>query len=127
MRKLIILLVAILLPSSAPLLRANDNSQSIKIPLSDEPGMKNVRSLYEDSIESYYWGEFSGIQTVVTKEQGDINMYVSNITTGESWSYSFDSIMEPQSFIQLSGNPGYYEVEYVTESGDIYYGVFIIE
>ena len=89
--------------------------------------MKNVRSLKPAVIESCYLRMLSGIQTVVTKEQGDINMYVSNITTGESWSYSFDSIMEPQSFIQLSGNPGYYEVEYVTESGDIYYGVFIIE
>ena len=112
MRKLIILLV--------------ERPESIRISLDTKP-VKNVRSLKPTVIESCYLRMLSGIQTVVTKEQGDINMYVSNITTGESWSYSFDSIMEPQSFIQLSGNPGYYEVEYVTESGDIYYGVFIIE
>lgn len=125
MRKLIILLVAILLPFS-PLLKADERPESIRISLDTKP-VKNVRSLKPAVIESCYLRMLSGIQTVVTKEQGDINMYVSNITTGESWSYSFDSIMEPQSFIQLSGNPGYYEVEYVTESGDIYYGVFIIE
>lgn len=125
MRKLIILLVAILLPFS-PLLKADERPESIRISLDTKP-VKNVRSLKPAVIESCYLRMLSGIQTVVTKEQGDINMYVSNITTGESWSYSFDSIMEPQSFIQLSGNSGYYEVEYVTESGDIYYGVFIIE
>ena len=125
MRKLIILLVAILLPFS-PLLKADERPESIRISLDTKP-VKNVRSLKPAVIESCYLRMLSGIQTVVTKEQGDINMYVSNITTGESWSYSFDSIMEPQSFIQLSGNSGYYEVEYVTESDDIYYGVFIIE
>ena len=125
MRKLIILLVAILLPFS-PLLKADERPESIRISLDTKP-VKNVRSLKPAVIESCYLRMLSGIQTAVTKEQGDINMYVSNITTGESWSYSFDSIMEPQSFIQLSGNSGYYEVEYVTESGDIYYGVFIIE
>ena len=40
---------------------------------------------------------------------------------------SFDSSNEQQSFLQISGTPGYYEIEYITEPGDIYEGEFLIE
>ena len=32
-----------------------------------------------------------------------------------------------QTLLPISGTPGYYEIEYVTESGDVYTGEFLIE
>ena len=57
---------------------------------------------------------------------GKIEIIVTNSSTGESWSNFFDSSIEPQSFLQISGTPGYYNVEYVTESNETYVGSFVI-
>ena len=126
MRKLTILLMAILLPLSPLVLNADERPESIKISLDPKP-VKNVRSLQSDFIESCYLYTYAGIQTVVTEDSGTIYVYVSNVTSGEFWSYSFDSSIETQSFVKISGNPGYYEVAYVTETGNMYNGSFLIE
>ena len=75
----------------------------------------------------FYDGMSSAIFTIVTSDLGQIEMTVTNLSTGEAWSDSFDSGVIMQNLLPISGTPGYYEIEYVTESGDVYAGEFIIE
>lgn len=88
----------------------------------DRPCVKNTRGkLVRDlqvTISADYYSMLSSIYTTV---------YVTNTSTGEFWMTSFDSSNEQQSFLQISGTPGYYEIEYITESGDVYEGEFLIE
>lgn len=78
-------------------------------------------------IYAFYDGMSSVIYTIVRSDIGLIEMNVTNHSTGEFWMTSFDSSNEQQSFLQISGTPGCYEIEYITESGDIYEGTFLIE
>lgn len=126
MRKLMILMMAFLLPLSALEMRADDKEQIKKIPLGFETGGRITRSLHEGVIESYYYVDYSYIYTIVADNLGYVEVVVTNNSTGESWSNTFDSSIEPQSFLQISGTPGYYGVEYVTESGETYVGSFVI-
>lgn len=114
MRKLLILLMAMLLPLSALEISADEKKPPLKIPLRLEQGTKNVRGLVGCSIESAYYSVLSGIHTI------------TSVNLGEFWMTSFDSSNEQQSFLQISGTPGYYEIEYITESGDIYEGEFYV-
>ena len=78
-------------------------------------------------IHALFNGMSSTIQTTVTSDLGEIEMTVTNLSTGEAWSDSFDSGVIMQTLLPISGTPGYYEIEYVTESGDVYAGEFLIE
>ena len=126
MRKLIILIMAFLLPLSALEMRADDKEQIKKIPLWRTDGSHLRRDFVVIPIESYYYASMEGLITTATN-LGDVVVNISNMSTGESWSNIFDSSTESQSFFQISGTPGYYGIEYVTESGEIYSGEFIIE
>ena len=126
MRKLLILLMAMLLPLSALEISADEKGVIQKIPL--QIGKSTI--LKRDCtvpIEANYYGMISGIQTSVSEDIGEVEVLVTNTSTGEFWMTSFDSSNEQQSFLQISGTPGYYEIEYITESGDIYEGEFLIE
>lgn len=127
MRKLLILLMALLLPLSALEMRADEEKPYLKIPLRFEKGGgKLVRDL-QVTISADYYSMFSSIYTTVYEDLGEIEVYVTNTSTGEFWMTSFDSSNEQQSFLQISGTPGCYEIEYITESGDVYEGEFLIE
>ena len=126
MRKLLILLMAMLLPLSALEISADEKGVIQKIPL--QIGKSTI--LKRDCtvpIEANYYGMISGIQTSVSEDIGEVEVLVTNTSTGEFWMTSFDSSNEQQSFLQISGTPGYYDIEYITESGDIYEGTFLIE
>ena len=127
MRKLMILLVAFLLPLSALEMRADEKGEIQKIPLILQGGTKLKRNIEESSIESYYYGMLSGIQTTVTEDLGEVEVTVTNLSTGEAWSDSFDSGVTMQTLLPISGTSGYYEINYVTESGDVYTGEFLVE
>lgn len=127
MRKLMIFLVAFLLPLSALEMSADEKGEIQKIPLVLQGGTKLKRNIEEFSIESYYYGMLSSIQTTVTSDLGQIEMTVTNLSTGEAWSDTFDSGAIMQILLPISGTPGCYEIEYVTESGDVYAGEFLIE
>lgn len=126
MKKLIIFLMAVLLPLSAFEMSA-DEKEARKIPLRMGKTEKLSRDLVIEPIESYYLGMMSSIQTTVTSDLGRIDMTVTNLMTGESWSDSFDSGMIPQTFLPISGAPGLYEITYLTSFGDLYEGTFTIE
>ena len=61
------------------------------------------------------------------REIGNDLLTVTNLSTGEVWSDTFDSGVIMQTLLPVSGAPGYYEIEYVTESGDVYAGELLIE
>lgn len=128
MRKLILLLMAILLPVSLFVMRADDYDEqpAKKIPLRFEQGTILTRS-QTFSIESYYYSMVSCIQTTVCADLGIVDMTVTNCSTGEVWSSVFDSGVQSHAVLQLSGPPGFYVISYITSSGDVYEGEFIIE
>ena len=126
MKKLIILLIAVLLPLSAFEMSA-DETEARKIPLRIQEGTHFERSLIQTPIDSYYIGGIAEIYTVVDSSFGQIDMTVINFTTGESWSYSFNSNEVSQISLSISGTPGFYEITYLTSFGDLYEGTFTIE
>lgn len=127
MRTFLNFLVVLLLPFVAPVLRADQPPTSVTIILSNEQTNKKVRLVHDVPIDLYYWAAFSGLYTEVTQDMGLVEVTVSNITSGEFWHYSFNSGRETSSFFQLPVSFGYYEVRYITESGEVYQGVFVIE
>lgn len=124
-RKLITLIMAVLLPLSAFYMNA-DEKEAKKIPLTQGNIQKLERSLFEIPLESYYIGMMDAIQTSVTTDVGIVEMNVTNLSTGETWSDTFDSAVTPH-FLQISGAPGLYEITYLTSFGDLYEGNFTIE
>ena len=120
MRKILIFTMAFLLPFIAPEMRADEEVQIKKIPYLH-------RDLIIVPIESYYYGAMGSVCTSFVGDLGEVELIVTNTFTGESWNYLFDSASEPQTLLPISGSAGYYEVEYITESGDVYVGEFLIE
>ena len=126
MRKIMILMMAFLLPFTALEMRADEPKVENKIPLTiDRKGILSRDASYR--VVAAYYPEFTSVLTVVIGNLGDVEVIVTNTSTGEFWSDTFDSTTERQSFLQISGSQGYYEIEYITESGDVYSGQFLIE
>ena len=122
-----IFLVAFLLPLSALEMSADEKSKVKPIPIQVDRELVLHRDLSSCAIKAFYYGMLSSIQTTVTSDLGQIEMTVTNLSTGEAWSDSFDSGLIMQTLLPISGTPGYYEIEYITESGDVYAGEFLIE
>ena len=127
MRKILILTMAFLLPVSALEMRADEKEQIKKIPLKMDSNKDLCRSLVDEPIVSVYYAMFTSIQTTVTDDLGEVDLTVTNLMTGESWWTTFDSGETSQSLLPISGSPGYYEIEYITEAGEVYVGEFLIE
>lgn len=125
MRKLFILIMAFLLPVSALEMRA-DETKVDKILIRVDRKGRLSRDLDAEFLVTYYVN-FPCIQTTVPEDLGEVELNVANLSTGESWSCIFDSATQSQAFLPISGSPGYYEIEYTTESGDVYSGELLIE
>lgn len=125
MRKFILLL-ATLLPLFVFEMNA-DEKEAKKIPLQVQSTGRLCRSLTEAPIEASYYGILSALHTMVLSDIGEVELIVTNCSTGENWSYCFDSATETMCFLGISGTSGYYEVTYLTEMDYIYSGTFIIE
>lgn len=126
MRKLFLML-AFLLPLFAPDMSADDENAKMKIPLKLEPSKHFTRSLIEEPITCHYYGIVTSIVTTVTSDQGNVTLTVTNLSTGEVWYDVFDSGTDPQTVLPISGTPGFYEITYITSSGDVYEGSFTIQ
>ena len=100
-----------------------ESSQEIPIRQSGSHG--SIRSLSE--IQAYYNGMLSVVCTSVFADLGEIDLAVTNCTTGEFWQDTFESYDCMQHVLSVSGTPGLYEVTYTVESGGQYYGTFMIE
>ena len=124
MRKQIILLLAVLLPMFAFDMNA-DEKRTKKIPL-DPPRNICVERGMALQINAWYDYTLSSIITAASSDLGEVSLTVTNLSTGETWYDTFDSSSTPQAMTPISGASGYYEVIYVTGSGDMYEGGFIL-
>ena len=124
-KKLITLIMAVLLPLSAFQMNA-DEKEARKIPINLGTQISFQRDFLRVPIESYYIGITNTVQTSVSSDLGMVEVTVANLTTGETWSETFDSAVSPH-FLQISEAPGLYEITYLTSFGDLYEGTFTIE
>ena len=97
-----------------------------EIPLKHVLSRPPARNLEVLTLQAYYNCMLDGIQTIVTMNLSSIEMTVTNLPTGETWSDTFDSAVTPH-FLPISGAPGLYEITYLTSFGDLYEGTFTIE
>lgn len=120
-------MTAILLPLFAVHISA-DEPVNMKIPLKQSTSTgKITRGLSLESIEAYYYGMLSAVHTSLATDLGEIDVTVTNCSTGEFWEDTFDSSSLSQHVLPISGTHGPYEVIYTTETGDLFYGTFVIE
>ena len=90
----------------------------VEVPIRKPGAHDLVRSLCE--IQAYYYGMLSAVYTSVAYNLGEIDVIVTNCSTGEFWEDCFDSSMIPQHYLTISSTPGLYEVTYTTSSGDLF-------
>jgi len=127
--KFLLILMAVFLPLSASVLNADDKKNRQEIPLDQIINGDNDydnRSLIQLPVECCYFCMMDSIVTTVFTDLGDVTLTVTNCSTGSVWYDSFDSALEPQTILPLSGEPGIYEIVYITESGAVYEGTFNI-
>ena len=126
--KFLLILLAVFLPLSASVLNADEPPHKQDIPLYpiDPEGGKDIRSQIQHPIECHYLGMINAFVTTVWSDLGDVTLTVTNCSTGSVWYDSFNSSMEPQAFLAISGEPGTYKIIYITESGGIYKGALTI-
>lgn len=128
--KLLLMTLVVFLPLSSFVMNADEQKNKQEIPLHQThdsgPG-HDIRSLIQLPIECHYFGIMNTIVTTVWSDLGDVVLTVTNCSTGSVWYDSFDSALEPQTILPISGDPGVYEITYITESGNVYEGTFIIE
>ena len=120
--------MAILLPLSTLVMHADKTKDQNEIPLyqtGSEGGINN-RSIAKIDLACYYYETMKVISTTALSNLGDVTLTVTNCSTGSVWHSSFDSAIEPHIFLAISGEPGIYEIIYVTESGDVFRGTFAI-
>lgn len=127
--KFFLILLTAFLPISAFVLNADGPPHKQEIPLTPVVNGgtdNNNRSVIQLPIECCYLGMMNSIITFVYSDLGDVNLTVTNYSTGNVWYDSFDSALEPQTMLTLSGEPGTYQVIYITESAEVYEGTFTI-
>lgn len=126
MRKFLLFLTALLMPVFALDMRADGEDAVMKIPLKMDSGTNLNRSLVPESVECHYFGMMNSVVTTVWSDLGEVVLTVTNCSTGNVWYDTFDSAQEPQAALALSGEPGIYEIVYITETGGVYEGTFTI-
>lgn len=128
--KFLLIFLAVFLPLSTSVLNAGENKNKQDIPLypvDNGPSDNDNRSLIQIPIECCYFGMINSLVTTVWSDFGDVVLTVTNCSTGNVWYDSFDSALEPQTMLTLSGEPGIYQIAYITESGGVYEGTFTIQ
>lgn len=128
-QKFIFLFLAVFLPLSASVLNADEKMNKQQIPLTpivDGGSENDNRSIGLLPIECHYLGMMNAIVTTVWSDLGDVTFTVTNCSTGNVWYDTFDSALEPQTVLPISGESGTYQIVYITESGGVYEGTFNI-
>lgn len=97
-----------------------------EIPIRKVDDNRIIRGLTEVQLSARYNSVLMCIQTHTSTNLGQIEMTVTNLTTGETWYDIFNSAISPH-LLPISGAPGLYEITYLTSFGDLYEGTFIIE
>lgn len=97
-----------------------------EIPLEKKVDKRLERTGFVMSIESCYNGILSSVVTTISEDVGEVTLKVTNFSTGETWYDTFDSSSTPQVMTPISGSTGTYEIVYITESGEVYEGNFML-
>ena len=97
-----------------------------EIPIRKVDDNRIIRSLTEVQLSAWYNPVFMLIQTNSTSDLGSVEMTVTNLSTSETWTDSFDYVVTPH-LLPISGAPGLYEITYLTSFGNLYEGTFTIE
>lgn len=126
MKKIIFFLSALLLPFFAFEMSADEEPAVMKIPLEILPGNNLTRNFAEENLECYYCDDMSTITTTFFDDLGIVHLTITNTATGEVWYDTLDSGVQSHAVTPISGTPGYYQVIYQIESGNMYYGYFIL-
>lgn len=124
MKKLIIIILVLL-----PLFTFSANAD--EKPVRQEIPLKRIGNICSENrslnpVECCYIGMMNFIQTSIYTDLGDVYVEVINNNTGETFWDSFDSGITPQHILTVSDTSGYYQVTYITETGDIYEGGFVL-
>ena len=122
----IFLVLALLLPFFASKVDAEEESVIIPLDVQKVVTDRNDRSLVMNSITVCYYGMFQGILTNVSGNLGQIEVVVSNETTGEIWYFLFDSTSYQQDLLHISGTTRFYCVTIATDRGEKYQGTFTL-
>lgn len=117
--------MALLLPLFAFEMSADEKEVKV-IPLINDLRGLEERIIMNCPLEAYYIGTTSSIQTTVSSDLGTVEIVVSNLATGKSWSDIFDSGLSPWHELQISSDSGNYEILYVTETGDSFQGLLTL-
>lgn len=128
--KFLLILLAVFLPLSASVLNADETKNKQEIPLHqncNEDGEYNNRSVPQLPIDCCYLSMMNSLVTTVWSDLGDVTLTVTNCSTGSVWYDTFDTALEPQTVLPLSGEPGIYQIVYITGSGGVYEGNFTIQ
>ena len=119
-----ILLVLVAIFCNMPMRGDSPPECSQEIPIRQSGSHGSIRSLSE--IQAYYNGMLSTVCSSVASDLGEIDVTVTNCTTGEFWEDTFNSSLTSLHLLQISSTSGFYEVTYTTETGSIYEGFFLI-
>ncbi len=125
MMKKFMISMPLLLPLFAFEMSADEKEVQVIPLINDVKGLEE-RTIMRCPIEAYYIGTTSSIQTAVSSDLGTVEIVVTDLSTGESWSDIFDSGLLPYHELQISGDSGDYEILYITESGDLYQGFLVL-
>ena len=127
MRKIFMFLMALLLPLFSLKMSADEEKAIIRIPITLEPEKNLTRSQGDEQIICHYHGMMTSIVTTFSLDLGEVTLTVTNCSTGEVWYDVYDSVNESQAIMPISGADGLYEIAYISESGDIYEGTFVLK
>lgn len=120
-------LMALLLPLFSLKMSADEEKAIIRIPITLEPEKNLTRSQGDEQIICHYHGMMTSIVTTFSLDLGEVTLTVTNCSTGEVWYDVYDSVNESQAIMPISGADGLYEIAYISESGDIYEGTFVLK
>ena len=128
--KFFLIFLAVVLHLSSSVLNADEPPHKQDIPLNQiingDDDYDN-RSLVMVPVECSYFSMMNSIVTTVYSDLGDVFLTVTNCSTGNVWYDSFDSALEPQTMLTLSGEPGIYRIIFLTELGSVYEGTFTLQ
>lgn len=91
MRKLIFLLMAVTLPLFVSEMGAEEIEVK-EIPLEKKVDKRLERTGFVMSIESCYNGILSSVVTTISEDLGEVTLTVTNLSTGEIFYDTFDSV-----------------------------------
>lgn len=126
---LLITLVSILLSSAMSTINASCKNDEVIIPLQNGlPGQfendGRPRSYSSVLIEAYWDTDMCTVNAYLRNAGQDVTVSIVNAATGETSQCIIPG--DGTSYIPVSGSSGHYTIYFTLDSGDVYYGNFVI-